>query len=299
MRHACVTAARACCAICATAYSLPTSLCGIGLLSTPSAASRTCTGKPVSRSRMQHCARRADARQKPRACARAARRVTRTWHTFLASATSRQMTVFLKLRWAEWALSAAQGASYTHADAPRVLPWPPAKDGEWATGDVALHAVRFLRSSATQRELGLEAVWLAARAALRRTPRGVARCAADEAARRVALQASRHAPFACARTGSGPGSPRTRQGTLSFPSHPPADRVATGAPWRSARRHASGRRTLRFGHSIRTSYARAVVRPPYQRRWHGPTRSRSPGVLISAHSGAAWPGQRCASLRLR
>ena len=35
------------------------------------------------------------------------------------------------------------------------------------------------------------------------------------------------------------------------------------------------------------------------RRRHGLTQSRSPGVLLSAHSGAAWPGQRCASLGLR
>ena len=35
------------------------------------------------------------------------------------------------------------------------------------------------------------------------------------------------------------------------------------------------------------------------RRRHGPTRSRSPGVLLAAHSGAEVPQQRCASLGLR
>jgi hypothetical protein len=78
-----------------------------------------------------------------------------------------------------------------NADAPRVLPWPPAKHGERAPRDVALHAVCFLRNS----EQRLRPLGLATREGFNR--------AAPHAAR------SRRAP-AHSRTGAQQGPAATR-----------------------------------------------------------------------------------------
>ena len=55
------------------------------------------------------------------------------------------------------------------------------------------------------------------------------------ATRRNAQQADRHAPSACARMGSAPGSPRRRLGTRKTPSPSALGRAEDGAPWRGAR----------------------------------------------------------------
>ena len=149
---------------------------------------------------------------------------------------------------------------HANADAPRVLPWPPAKHGERAPRDVALHAVGLLRSRAAPPPLGLAT--REAANVLRRAPH------ARGAACRTA-GAGRHAPSACARTGLAPGSPRTPLGTQSSPSHLARDREADGEPWwAKPRRRCAQSRSAQAqeggGFSVRAPPAgRALCRPPY------------------------------------
>lgn len=140
-----------------TAYSLFTSLIGRLSPDAPRAVSRTWTGSPVSRSRMQHCWKRhrnvAGSEPQPHQTQQWVvfvlismwRRFSkRTWQTFLARATSRQITVFLYLRhesrFSEISSYRTGMQFAVSAVAPGVISWPPPEDGERSAGYVALHS---------------------------------------------------------------------------------------------------------------------------------------------------------------